>query len=327
MIPVYRSLADIGPEIGPSAVSIGNFDGVHTGHQAIFRRLVQVAAHLGLKSTVLTFNPHPTRVVAPERAPKMLSTPAQRYALMEDIGIEQIVELPFTEAISHLSAEAFVREILLEKLQTRAVLVGSNFRFGHRQAGDIHVLQAMGAAFGIEVEIVNGVKIRRHLVSSTEIRNAIAQGNVSLACRMLGRPYSIEGDVVPGHGIGSKKTVPTLNLRTDAEVLPANGVYITRTENLRDGQKWPSITNIGMRPTFDGDALTIETYLLAPIEGMSPERIRIEFLKRVRDERKFPSAEALKAQIMKDVQRAQSYFRRTALILKVNPQSKDKESL
>lgn len=311
MIPIYRSLEAVGPEAGPSAVSIGNFDGVHIAHQQLFRRLVQLGRTLHLKPTVLTFNPHPVRVLAPERAPRLLSTPAQRYGFMEDLGIEQVVELPFTQALSHLSAEAFVYEVLAQRLQARAVLVGENFRFGHRQAGDVNVLRAMGSEVGMEVEIVPGVELRRRLVSSTAVRQLLAAGNVSFACRMLGRPYKLEGEVVRGHGIGSKQTVPTLNLGTAAEVLPAHGVYITLTEDLRDGRRWPSITNIGVRPTFGGDAVSIETFLLAPLEGMTPEGLRIHFLRRVREERKFDSPEALKAQILRDVARAQTYFRRT----------------
>jgi riboflavin kinase / FMN adenylyltransferase len=311
VIPIYRSLAEIGPEIGPTAVSIGNFDGVHIGHQSLFRRLAELGRHLRLRPTVLTFHPHPVRVLRPDKAPRLLSIPSQRYGWMEDLGISQIVELPFTEAISHLSAEAFVREVLAEKLQARLVLVGDNFRFGHRQAGDVNVLRALGGSLGMEIEIAEPVTLRGQMVSSTLIRELLAEGNVSLAWRMLGRPYALEGDVVKGHGIGSKQTVPTLNLANEGETLPAYGVYVTRTEDLRDGRRWNSITNIGMRPTFAGDAVTVETYLLGALEGMTPERIRVHLLKRVREERKFESPEALKAQILKDVERARTYFRRT----------------
>jgi riboflavin kinase / FMN adenylyltransferase len=311
LIPVYRSLAEIGPEIGPTAVTIGNFDGVHIGHQSLFRRLVQLGKQFRLRPTVLTFHPHPVRVLRPDKAPRLLSIASQRYGWMEDLGIGQIVELPFTEAISHLSAEAFVREVLAEKLQARVVLVGDNFRFGRRQAGDVNVLRALGGSLGMEIEIAEPVTLRGQMVSSTAIRELLAEGNVSLAWRMLGRPYALEGDVVKGHGIGSKQTVPTLNLANEGETLPAHGVYITRTEDLRDGRRWNSITNIGTRPTFDGDSVTIETYLLATLEGMTPERIRVHLLKRVREERKFESPEALKAQILRDVGRAQTYFRRT----------------
>ena len=149
------------------------------------------------------------------------------------------------------------------------------------------------------------------MVSSSEVRRLVDDGAVSMACRLLGRPYAVEGDVVHGHGVGSKQTVPTLNLDTKSEILPAVGVYITRTTDLEAARKWPSITNVGYRPTFDGDRLTVETFLLAPLEGATPRRMQVEFLRRVREERKFDSPEALKTQIFKDVDRAKTYFRRT----------------
>ena len=307
---ICRSLEAISDNFGPSAVTIGNFDGVHAAHRHIIRRVVEIARLYGWNSAVLTFDPHPTRLVAPDRAPKLLTTPEQRCELMCEEGIDRVLILPFTPAIAQLTPEEFVRGILVEKLQARAVLVGENFRFGHRASGNIRTLRELGERYGFEVEVAGAIHLRGRLVSSSEIRNLLAAGNVALACRLLQRPYALEGEVIKGHGIGSKQTVPTLNLDTAAEVLPATGVYITRTHDLADKRKWDSITNVGFRPTFDGDRLTIETYLLSAFSGATPSRIRVEFLHRVREERKFPSPEALKAQIMKDVGRAQAYFRR-----------------
>src|SRR6202171_1909964 len=292
------------------AVTIGNFDGVHIGHRVIMRRVADVALAHGWKAAAVTFDPHPTRLVAPERAPRLLTTPEQRCDLMRQEGIEQILILPFTPEIARLSPEEIVRQILAAKLTARAVLVGENFRFGHRAAGDFQVLRDLGRRYGFETEVVEPVHWRKHLVSSSEIRRAIAEGRVTLACRMLGRPYALEGRVVHGEGIGSKQTVPTLNLDTPAEVLPAHGVYITHTHDLEHWRQWPSITNIGVRPTFNGHKPTIETFLLAPIDGAGPQKIRVEVLRWVRSERKFEDAAALKAQILRDVGRAQSYFRR-----------------
>ena len=301
---------DVPARLGPSAVTIGNFDGVHIGHRGIMRRVAEVARANGWKAAAVTFDPHPTRLVAPERAPRLLTTPEQRCDLMRREGIEQILILPFTAEIARLSPEEFVRQILVEQLDARAVLVGENFRFGHRAAGDFHVLRDLGRQYGFETQVVQHVHWRKHLVSSSQVRRAISEGRLSLACRMLGRPYALEGSVVHGEGIGSKQTVPTLNLDTTAEVLPAHGVYVTRTHDLENQRQWPSITNIGVRPTFNGHKLTIETFLLAPIEGATPRKIRVEFLRWVRSERKFEDAAALKSQIMRDVGRAQSYFRR-----------------
>jgi riboflavin kinase/FMN adenylyltransferase len=191
------------------------------------------------------------------------------------------------------------------------VLVGDNFRFGHRQAGNVRALTELGRRFGFETEIVPAVTCRGRVVSSSGIRDLIQQGRVSLAARLLQRPYGLEGEVVSGRGLGSKQTVPTLNLATTAEVIPARGVYITRTSAIDTPGRWNSITNIGYRPTFGAsDELSIETFLLDPLEGDPPRRISVEFLWRVRDERRFDSAEALKAQIFKDARAARSYFRR-----------------
>jgi riboflavin kinase/FMN adenylyltransferase len=295
---------------GPSALTIGNFDGVHAGHRRIFRRVAEIGRANGWKPSVLTFDPHPAVVVAPDRAPLLLSSPGQRCEWMQAEGIEQVVILPFDRELSLLGPEEFVRRILVESLGVKAVLVGDNFRFGNRAAGDAHLLMELGKSLGFVTEIVAGVRQRGRLVSSSEIRRLIQTGEVSLACRLLERPYALEGEVVAGHGIGSRQTVPTLNLRTDAQVLPATGVYITSTTDRDDGRQWPSVTNVGFRPTFGGQDLTIETYLLSALEGRSPHRIRVEFLRRLRPERKFESPEALKAQIGKDVNRALAYFRR-----------------
>ncbi|HYP14570.1 MAG TPA: bifunctional riboflavin kinase/FAD synthetase [Bryobacteraceae bacterium] len=312
MIRAYWSLDEIGPEAHGCAVSIGNFDGVHAGHRRIFRRVVELAQERGLKPSVLTFEPHPTRVVAPARAPRLLSTPKQRIQFMEQEGIQQAFVLPFDLTFSQLTPERFADEILARGLGAKAVLVGDNFRFGNKQAGHVDTLRALGARLAFEVEVVPGLHLRGRMVSSSEARTAIEAGDVSRACRYLERSYTLEGSVVPGQGIGSKKTVPTLNLQTSAEVLPATGVYITATRCLDTHRRWNSITNIGYRPTFEGKELTIETVLLDPLVGETPKRIEVAFLRRLREERKFESPEALKQQIMRDVGRAQTYFRRTA---------------
>jgi riboflavin kinase/FMN adenylyltransferase len=309
-VRVFRSLAEVPADFGPSALTVGNFDGVHAGHRRIMQRVSEVARERGLKPSVLTFEPHPTRVVAPSRAPRLMTTPEQRCALMEEAGIRQVLILPFTLQLAQLSPEEFVRNILVDALGVRAVLVGDNFRFGHKQAGNTVVLAELGRKYGFTTEIIPAIRMRGGVVSSSGIRNLIESGNVSRAARLLGHFHALEGEVVPGFGIGSKVTVPTLNLATNGELLPASGVYVTRTRDVEDGREWPSITNIGYRPTFDGRRLTIETYLLEPLAGSTPHRIRVELLRRVREERRFDSPEALRAQILRDVSRAQAYFRR-----------------
>lgn len=308
---LYRSLDETPAEFGPSALTIGNFDGVHYGHRRILRRVVDVARANRWKPSVLTFQPHPMRVVAPERAPRLMTTVERRTELMQDEGIEQALILPFTPALAQLSPEQFVEQILVRRLGARAVLVGDNFRFGHRQAGDVELLTQLGKRFGFETEVIPGVTCRGRMVSSSGIRELIATGQVAAAGRLLLKPYGLEGAVVSGRGVGSKQTVPTLNLATQSELIPARGVYVTCTRDLDAARRWNSITNIGSRPTFGAsDELTVETFLLEPLEGDAPRRIRVEFLRRVRDERRFDSPQALRAQILRDVAAAQRYFRR-----------------
>ena len=316
---IYRNLEELPPDFWPSAITIGNFDGLHSGHRRIMRRVVEVARMNGWIPAALTFDPHPTRVVAPAKCPALLTTTEQRARLMREEGIEAVVILPFTPELSRFTPEQFIAEVVARRLRARAILVGYNFRFGANHAGDIDTLNALSGKYGYETEVVAGVQRRGLTVSSTAIRQLIRAGNVLLAGRFLERVYGIEGEIVQGRGIGSKQTVPTLNLAATAEVLPANGVYVTRTYDLDSSRVWDSVTNIGLRPTFGGDSLSIETFLLQPLTGDTPRRIRVEFLWRLRDERKFDSPEALKAQILKDVGRAQAFLRRIRRWVRPNP--------
>ena len=308
---IYRSLAEVPSDFGPSALTIGNFDGVHYGHRKILRRLVALAEEQGWKPSVLTFDPHPTCVVRPDRAPRLLTTPERRAELMREEAIEQVLILPFTREVAALTPQEFVDQILVARLGVRAVLVGENFRFGNRQTGNVVQLADFGRRLGFETETISTVICRGRVVSSSGIREAILAGRVALAGRLLQHPYGLDGDVVKGHGVGARQTVPTLNLATRAEVVPARGVYLTRTADLDSSRAWNSISNVGYRPTFGAsDVLSIETFLLDPFDDPTPRRIRVDFLCRVRDERQFESPEALKAQILRDVRCARSYFRR-----------------
>lgn len=307
-IAVFRSLEEAHGRFGPSAVTIGNFDGVHRGHRALFDQL----SGRGGKRSVITFDPHPSSVVAPHRAPKLMSTLEQRTRWMRECGIEQVLVVPFDLAFSKLDPEAFARKVLVEAAGAKFVAVGGNFRFGHKAAGDVALLASLGRTLGFDTVAVEPVIWRGTVVSSTEVRRAVEAAAVARAGRLLGRPYSLEGDVVSGHGVGSKQTVPTLNLAPSSEVLPARGVYVTRVRDLDSARTWPSVTNIGMRPTFDGDSVTIESFILEGFREPAPRRIGVEFLQRLRDERKFEDAAALKAQILRDAGRAVKFHRRTS---------------
>lgn len=307
---VYRGLEELPADFGPSAVTIGNFDGVHLGHQAILRLLRGLAAEHGWKPSALTFDPHPTKIVAPERAPKLLMTPERRAQAMGEAGVRQVLILPFDAAVARLTPEAFAENLLARRMGARAVLVGENFRFGCRQAGDVATLRALGERLGFIVDIVEAVKFRGEVVSSSAIRGLISCGRVALADRLLGRPYEITGRVVSGRGVGSKQTVPTLNIETDAEVIPARGVYATRANGA------DAVTNIGYRPTFgESDRLSIETFILGGSQpSVDPAALTLKFLARLREERTFESSEALKARILFDACAAERYFRRSKAI-------------
>ncbi|MBA3974352.1 MAG: bifunctional riboflavin kinase/FAD synthetase [Candidatus Solibacter sp.] len=312
---IFRSLDEAAAVFDPSALTIGNFDGLHVGHRELMRRTVRLAQESNSKPSALTFHPHPKAIVSPAGAPKLLTLPEERCALMAEEGIRQVLILPFDASIAALQPAEFFRRVLIDTLGARAVCVGDNFHFGRKQAGQVELLAGLGAELGIKVEIVPAITRRGAVVSSSEIRRLIGSGNVSRAGRLLERPYSMSGEVVRGEGRGSRETVPTLNLEVSSldsaeRALPAKGVYITRTLDTASHRRWASITNVGDRPTFGGGHLTIETFLLDELRPPTPSRIRLEFFRRVREEKRFDGAGALKAQIMTDIARARAFFRR-----------------
>jgi riboflavin kinase/FMN adenylyltransferase len=293
-----------------SVLAIGNFDGLHLGHQAILRAAIQRALEIKAVPTALTFDPPPLKVLRPESAPLRLSTNAQRLAWCSMLGMESAVVLPFTLELARLAPEDFVEQILVGDLRVVAILVGETFRFGHRGAGSVKLLRELGERLGFEVVIIPPVVYRGEVVSSTIIRREIAQGDVSHAGRLLGRPFVLTGEVVSGTGTGSKFTFPTLNLAPEQELLPARGVYITRTCFPGDSRSHRSVSNLGMRPTFNGSALTVETHLLDFRGEIPAKRIEVRFWKRLREEKKFNGAAELREQIARDIASANRFFDR-----------------
>jgi riboflavin kinase/FMN adenylyltransferase len=292
-----------------SALAIGNFDGAHLGHQAILNAAVARSQQLGAIPTVLTFDPLPPKILRPDAAPLRLATNDQRTGYFAAANMQAVVVLPFTHDLSRLSPEEFVQRILVGALHARAVFIGENFRFGHRQAGDARLLQQLGLAHGFEVHVLPHIAMHHEVVSSTRVRREIALGQVSRAARLLGRPFVLSGKVVPGTATGRRLTFPTLNLAPDQELLPARGVYITRTQLPGEAESRPSVTNIGIRPTFDASSLTVETHILDPLEGVPPpEQIAVQFCHRLREEKKFASPDELRAQITLDIARARRFF-------------------
>jgi riboflavin kinase/FMN adenylyltransferase len=293
-----------------SVIAIGNFDGIHLGHQRLLEYCIGLARETGAVATALTFEPPPLKVLRPESAPLRISTNEQRLEWFAALGMEAAVVLPFTMELSRLTPQDFVDEILVRQLQVRAVVVGDNFRFGHRQAGDVKFLRELGMRDGFDVIVHEPVVVDGKIVSSTVIRKMIAEGDVTRAARMLGRAFALTGEVVPGTGTGRKFTFPTLNLRPEQELLPARGVYITRTVLEGEPSSHRSVTNVGMRPTFNGTGLTVETHLLDYSGNFSPKRIEVRFWKKLREEKKFGGPEELKAQIAKDIAKANAFFAR-----------------
>lgn len=293
-----------------SVLAIGSFDGIHLGHQAILGSVAARARSLNAVPTALTFDPSPRKVLRPETAPPQISTMAERIAGFRALGLEAAVVLPFTLELSRLTPEEFVEQILLRNLRIRALFVGENFRLGHKQAGDVNLLRKLGVEHGFEVVVLPPVIYRGEVVSSTLVRKEIAEGDVAHAARLLGRPFVLTGEVVSGTGTGCRFTFPTLNLAPEQSLLPRRGVYITRT--LLEGETCSrrSVTNIGMRPTFNGSALSIETHLLDAQLSSPPKHIELRFWERLRDENKFAGPEELRAQIARDIAAANNFFSR-----------------
>jgi riboflavin kinase / FMN adenylyltransferase len=287
-----------------SVVTIGNFDGVHLGHQKILSGVVERARANNFESAVLTFYPHPARILRPDAAPTLLMTLEQRLAAFDAMGINAALVLQFDADLAKISAEDFAKTFLVDTLRAKAVLVGENFRFGNRQGGDVALLQEIGRRSDFEVQIIPPVIQGGVVVSSTAVREALRDGRVEDAEPLLGRPFSLKGEIRPGTGKGRELVVPTLNLVTEQETLPKIGVYATAT--LVGPKIYWSVTNVGVRPTFNGQCLAIESHLFDFAEQLTSGKMEVIFLRRLRDERKFSGPEALREQVLKDIEQVRS---------------------
>jgi riboflavin kinase / FMN adenylyltransferase len=305
---IYR-LEDLAPDYPAPVITIGNFDGVHLGHQNLIRDLTQRAAKIGGTPVVLTFNPHPLQVLAPNNAPLQIQTLNQKIAIMESLEIPLVVVIPFDMQLAQMIARDFAVRILWERLHPKEIYVGPNFAFGHRRQGSFNVLKEIGEEEGFLTGKIHQVQFRGNRVSSTAIRQALISGQVGLARRLLARPYALEGTIVRGTGIGSKLQIPTANLQTSNDLIPRRGVYVTLLH--LEGQRYRGVTNIGFRPTINQEgigSLSLETHLLDFKQDIYGKPAALEFLLRLRDERRFPGEGALVAQIRKDIKSARRYF-------------------
>ena len=288
-------------------LALGNFDGLHRGHMKIVERVHRTAEERGATPVVLTFDPHPTRVVRPDKAPRVLMTEAQKVEVLASAGMRGVAIVRFTAEMSRWEPERFVRLVLVEWLGVSEVWVGGNFLFGRDRSGTFAVLHHLGERFGYRADKIDPVCVRDAVVSSTRVRRLLAEGRVDEAGVLLGRHFYIDGDVVGGDGRGRALGFPTANLRTSNEMVPPHGVYATIARTA-DGFQ-PAVTNIGVRPTFDGGgAASIETHLLRGGRDLYGSQIRLYFVQRLRDEQAFVSADALRARIDQDCREARELF-------------------
>ncbi|MEG9432353.1 riboflavin biosynthesis protein RibF [Terriglobus sp. ADX1] len=309
---IYRSLAEVPADLGTTVVTIGNFDGVHCGHQTVIREVIARAHALHAKAVLVTLDPHPSRVLRPERKLQLITPTDVKLELLGQTGLDAVLLLPFTREFAATSAKDFCTTVLRDTLHAVEVYEGENFRFGSGAEADTHSLEALGQKLGFTAKTFAAIESGRASISSSRIRQAVAEGNMTATRHMLGREFFVDSTPARGRGYGTKYAVPTINLANYDDLLPAHGVYIT---DLRIGSgdnavTFEGVTNIGNRPTFGPDSFAVETYLLRfhPVDLTEETPLRMTFHKRLRSEQKFADPEALKTQIFKDVARAERWF-------------------
>lgn len=295
-----------------TVATIGNFDGVHLGHRAIFRRVVAEARRTQGTAAVITFNPHPLKLLAPEKAPLLINTYAERERLIAASCIDLLVCLPFTSELAALPATTFVEDILLRSLGIKHLIIGYDYAFGHNRQGNAVFLQDCGKRYGFTVEVLPPISLNQEVYSSTRIRQLIQKGEVEAASVQLGRHFTLEGEVVHGAGRGKNLGFPTANLRTEKEILPQEGVYAVKVRHL--GTLYDGVVNIGKNPTFGGNELTVEVHLLDLEKSLYGETLRIYFLHRIRGEVRFATVSDLCSAIQADIDHARQLLENTRVI-------------
>ena len=308
---LLTDLDRIPPITDPVILTIGNFDGLHRGHKRILRKVISRAREEGGTSVVVTFEPHPLKVLYPERAPQLIQTLSQKRDIVAHLGVQVLLEIPFTKEFGQVLAEGFVR-LLAERLSPREIYIGDDFRFGYQRAGDITFLRSLGDELGYTAAAFPKLKVDGVEVSSSQIRRFLLAGEMEKAVRLLGRPYIIEGIVEHGDGRGRTLGFPTANLSIENELIPAHGVYVVAVD-VGEPRLLPAVANLGVRPTFGEGQVTVEVHLLEGGGELYGRRIRCLFFRFLRPEQKFPSPDALRDAIARDVQTARDFFRDTPL--------------
>lgn len=299
---VFRGIESVQRKLKNPAITIGNFDGVHKGHQALFARVKQLAEELNGDSVVVTFDPHPLEVLFPQKAPSFITSHRHKLDLIASCGIDATIVIPFDHKFAQMSAREFVAALLVEKIGARAIVVGHDYRFGHGREGNIAFLKQLGEQYGFKVETVTGLMVNDTVVSSTAIRQMIASGKIKDANKLLGRFFEVSGTVIPGRKRGVSLGFPTANIRMPAITSPRTGVYVVEAEV--DGKTYGGAANLGYNPTFGDTDLSLEAHLFDFDQDIYGKPITIRFIDRLRDERRFSGPDELAAQIKKDVDTA-----------------------
>jgi riboflavin kinase / FMN adenylyltransferase len=298
---IIRDLDSLKPYSFP-VVALGNFDGVHVGHQNILRAAIERARAADGSALAVTFDPLPAKVLNPNRAPRLILTPEDKHELLRSFGLDGVIVLTFSRELSMLPPEAFVREYLRRRIGARIVVVGHNVSFGHARAGNAEVMRRLGGELGFETNVIGPIERDGIVVSSTQVREVISMGDMKRTANLLGRPHFLRGPVVHGRERGRTIGFPTANIQSLTECLPPDGVYATRV--VMEEGSYPSITNIGMRPTFGEPERSIEAHIFDFNRDIYGREVKLEIAERIRPERKFESAQALAAQIASDLRRA-----------------------
>ena len=303
---IFRSI-DIREKFKNPVLTIGNYDGLHLGHRRIIERVKERARELDGTAMLMTFHPHPLKVLRPDKEVAAITPEDQKERVIEEAGIDVLFVVPFTEEFSRISPEAFVKTILVETLAIKGMVIGHDFRFGTAGKGNVARLEKMSREYGFFVEVMDAIALDGERVGSNRVRSLVAEGDVAKVAQLLGRPYMISGKVVRAKGRGRTIGFPTINLRTDYPLIPANGVYVTEVEAL--GRRYGAVTNIGLNPTFEnGQERSIETFILDFNDDLYDKEVRLRFFRRIRNEERFASVDELKARIAEDVHTARDYF-------------------
>jgi riboflavin kinase/FMN adenylyltransferase len=310
---IFDSISSLQGQLRAPVLTIGNFDGVHKGHLVLFNKVKERAKAIGGESVVMTFDPHPIKILKPGNGPPLITPTEQKKRLIEAAQIDALLCMPFSENFATMTAEDFVKEILIEAIGVREIVVGYDYRFGYKQLGNIDLLKKMGDTYQFKVHKIGPIQIDDLLVSSTSVRRFVQEGHLSKAEKLLGRNYQIAGTVVAGKNRGGKLLgFPTANLKVMDELIPAGGVYAVTV--FVDGKTYKGVTNIGVNPTFGENTLSVETHLLDYRGDLLGKEIRINFIQRLRKEKAFKSIHALSQQIGEDIEKARECFEQRHIV-------------